>query len=47
MGNFLIKIILITINNIYYNLVYFKGHLSNYLVINGKYLNYHLLFFKG
>jgi len=47
MGNFQIKIILITRNNIYYHLVYFKGHLTNYLVINGKYPNYHLLFCKG
>jgi len=47
MGEFLIKIILITKNNIYPNLVYWKGHFNNYLVINGKYPSYHLLFIKG
>jgi hypothetical protein len=44
LGGTLIKIILVTRNNIYLNLVYLKGHPSNYLVTNGKYPIYHLLF---
>jgi hypothetical protein len=47
MGNFIIKLILITRNNIYHSLVYLKGHPSNYLITSGKYLTYHLLFIKG
>jgi hypothetical protein len=47
MGEILIILILIIINNIYPILVYLKGHFSNYLVINGKYPGYHLLFNRG
>jgi hypothetical protein len=43
MGEILIKLISITINNIYPILVYLKWYFSNYLVINGKYPSYHLL----
>jgi hypothetical protein len=47
MGNFIIKLILITRNNIYHSLVYLKRHPSNCLNTNGKYPTYHLLFIKG
>ncbi len=35
LGGTLIKIILVTRNNIYLSLVYLKGHPSNYLITNG------------
>ncbi len=47
MGNFTIKVIVITRNNIYHNLVYLEGHPSNYLITSGKYPTYHLIFIKG
>jgi hypothetical protein len=47
MGNFIIKVMLITRNNIYHSLVYLEGHPSNYLIISGKYPIYHFLFIKG
>jgi hypothetical protein len=46
MRNFIIKVMLITRNNIYHSLVYLEGHLSNYLITSGKYPTYHLLFIK-
>jgi hypothetical protein len=41
------KVILVFRNNIYPNIVYLKEHSNNYLVINGKYFTYHLLFTRG
>jgi len=50
MGGILIKVILVTRNNIYPSLIYLEGHPSNYLVNNGKHLiyhTYHFLFTRG
>jgi hypothetical protein len=49
MGGIIIKIILVTTNNIYISLVYLEGHPNNYLIINGEHLIYptcHFLFTK-
>jgi hypothetical protein len=43
MGNFIIKVILTTINNICHNLVYLEWHPNNYLITSGKYPTYHLI----
>jgi hypothetical protein len=44
LGGTLIKIILVIKNSIYFSLVYLKRHPSNYLITNGKYPIYHILF---
>jgi hypothetical protein len=41
------KVISVFTNNIYLNIVYLEEHPNNYLVINGKYFTYHLLFTRG
>ncbi len=46
LGGTLIKIILVTRNNMYFSLINLKGHPSNILVTNGKYPTHHLLFNK-
>ncbi len=47
LGKTLLKVTLITKNNIYPSLIYLKGHPNNYLVTNDKYHTYHLLFIRG
>jgi hypothetical protein len=46
MGGILIKMIL-GIISIYLSLVYSKRHFSNYLIANGKYPTYYMLFTRG
>jgi hypothetical protein len=46
MGGIIIKIILVSRNNIYPNLTYLEGHPSNYLIINGKHPTHHFIFTK-